>query len=229
MRRGHAALGFVTITLACSTLLDFPDRTLDPELGSAGSSASGNGGAAAGGSTAGGGSGAGQSGRGGDGGGGAANSGGSGNLAGEAGAAPDASASDAQPDVPLVDAPGDGPTPGAIVCGAESCVTGGDYVCCAHQITGATACRALDDCPAPSVRRFCDEAADCPPGGVCCADLQDGTAQHFATRCRNNCVGTGTPVQICQTTAECRTGECLPRTCASGVVILACASSPACQ
>jgi hypothetical protein len=194
-------LALVTATLVgCSTLLDFPERRADPAAGVGGT--------------------AGQAGIGGQ-------------PSGAGGSAPDAgsdgSPDDADASVPPVDAPGDGASPGVIACGTEYCPTGGDYVCCGHPILGTKICAAFDQCPSPNLIASCDDTADCPPGGVCCADLLDGTGLTFTTRCRNNCAGPDNPVQVCKTAEECPSGQCGPHTCSSGAVIQACISTVQCQ
>jgi hypothetical protein len=74
----------------------------------------------------------------------------------------------------------------------------------------------------------CDEAADCGPLAVCCADLFDGSDLAFSATCRDNCIGPNNRVQLCSSSAECTSGECLVRTCESGALILACTSTLGC-
>jgi hypothetical protein len=193
--------------VACATILDFPDRTADPEAGA--SAVGGAGGVSGAGSGA---------------------VSGSGGVAtgGSAGVNEDSGVPDAAPDGDAADALADGSSPGLIECGSYMCIAGSDQACCASPTTGASACTLANQCAKPSVKIMCDEVTDCLTGTVCCAELLDGSGLVFSASCRNACVGTNTPVQLCSSSAECKQGECLPRDCVSGAQIMACASTAAC-
>jgi hypothetical protein len=205
--------------VACATILDLPERAADPgDGGGVGASAGTD--AASGGGGSGGGAGSGAT----------SGSGGVPAGGGSAGALEDGSPPDAELDGDAGDAPwaADATTPGMIECGSELCTAGSDQACCASPTTGLAACGLTSQCAKPSLKIMCDEVTDCLTGTVCCAELLDGGGLVFSASCRNACAGPGTPVQLCSSTAECKQGECLWRTCKSGVQIQACSSTSAC-
>jgi hypothetical protein len=117
--------------------------------------------------------------------------------------------------------------PGYVDCDSTRCSTNAGSFCCADQpglgclAPGAMVVPSLT-CEAPV---YCNEAADCPIGTVCCGDVVCPGAvpdcNAFAEqRCLADCDGGfgryGVPWQACRSNAECPSGTCLAQFCQSG-------------
>lgn len=105
---------------------------------------------------------------------------------------------------PVVGSPSS--TPGAVSCMAETC--SGTDTCVIDPFT------SLGSCEPPgsqklkfvgAVLRYCDEAADCDAGAVCC-EVFTGVASWYGvtTTCQSSCEF-GEAAQACRTDGECGT------------------------
>ena len=125
--------------------------------------------------------------------------------------------------VPIAD--GAACDPGHVTCGSTSCDLTKD-VCCVADGGAKFTCtvpRPTDGGKPPpnactGTEAFCDEAADCPAGQVCCGFV--GATGGFATSCATSC---GTGLQFCHGNAECVSGTCTAQPC-RGETIETCSS-----
>lgn len=115
--------------------------------------------------------------------------------------------------------------PGHVACGAATCDTSKQVCCFADGGAKATCTtpRPTDGGKPPAnacvgTEAFCDEAADCPAGQVCCGFV--GSTGGFATSCATSC---GTGLQFCHGNAECVSGTCTAQQC-RGETIETCSS-----
>ena len=105
--------------------------------------------------------------------------------------------------------------PGHVTCGTTPCDVATQFCC----ITDGGAKQTCDTDPPDSgkpppatcttgSKAFCDEAADCPSGQLCCGFV--GAGGGFATTCAASC---GTGIQFCRGSAECTSGSCVVQQC----------------
>lgn len=101
-------------------------------------------------------------------------------------------------------------SPGVISCSGIPCrsdMMPANTCCIARSGIFQTSCRPeFPPCSAQLAWPFyCDDAADCGGGAVCCAHMEDGvTTAKCATECDG---GEGSVVQLCRTNAECSEGR----------------------
>jgi hypothetical protein len=129
----------------------------------------------------------------------------------------DAAAIDAAPDseggVCVVHGPPD------VACGGLTC-SGATPVCC-NDTGGASTCiAAAASCSGTPPYNFyasvCDDAADCPPGQVCCDGYNKGLGRDDGATCAPSCVGAVPPpysFQRCAKDCECPSGACMNGAC----------------
>lgn len=100
--------------------------------------------------------------------------------------------------------------PTEVVCGSIVCTTPDEF-CCISADAGPPACLDVSaSCPAPVAELYCDEAADCASGQVCCATVRSGFPVQY---CASSCSGPSS-VQVCRTTSECTNGQpCVTQSC----------------
>jgi hypothetical protein len=105
-----------------------------------------------------------------------------------------------------------GPDPGALACGAEVCDTSRQYCCAAASEAGVSRCNDDSVSACSGLFQQCDEAADCPAGGVCCTVPGQAVRLSYTTVCASRCLLPS--YQVCRTDAECRNGQgCMARDC----------------
>jgi hypothetical protein len=113
--------------------------------------------------------------------------------------------------------------PGLVPCGGEAgvCLTSTSACCQPSPQNGGhqgTCIPNSSSCPSGQDMVQCNEAADCPPGQVCCENFP-AIATLGPTSCMPSC--TGGTYQICHTHAECGLGDagtpptCILQTCMS--------------
>lgn len=105
---------------------------------------------------------------------------------------------------------GGGGTPGSINCGLSPCTTNFNVCCvctgcfpkltvCYPKITGCTTGKPL----------YCDDAADCTTGHVCCAHFDPKTYAFLGASCDTSCPDKDNAT-LCVTDSECKAGtHCL--------------------
>jgi hypothetical protein len=123
--------------------------------------------------------------------------------------------------------------PHRVHCGNVACPPGADGGCCVELDGGGGRCiDSQHACVAPSASLECDEAANCPPGLVCCYQIGSGAFSLHAV-CVPSCptkTGLGAQTQACRTQAECGDGgSCAVRQCSEGSVLETCGPSSLCQ
>ena len=103
--------------------------------------------------------------------------------------------------------------PGRVTCGATSCDLAKQY-CCITSDGGKDTCTnnppdsGTSNLCVGGTKAFCDEAADCPNGQICCGFV--GPMGGFTTSCQASC---GTGIQFCRGSAECTSDSCVAQTC----------------
>jgi hypothetical protein len=101
----------------------------------------------------------------------------------------------------LPDGAAPGSTKGSVACGATPCALGppNDYSCC---LTVTAFCAPAVGCLViPGIPMSCDDAADCPPGSVCCYTL---STSGIGSTCAPSCDAQSD--QLCRTDGECPLG-----------------------
>lgn len=202
MRRSVALAGCAVAVASCGTIAglgDYELATQDAAVGDAASDGS-----------------AGDVGQGGDGGAGSDAIDASAGDVGDAGAVADSPGDAVGADGPgeaAPDAPGVPPSDkNHVSCGSDKCSVPGEECC---EKLDASACQQATGGNCSGVVARCDEAANCPPGQVCCVTSQSPSG--LETECRQSCQG-GNP-QSCRTDGECGgMGPCVAWTCAGSVV-----------
>ncbi len=97
-----------------------------------------------------------------------------------------------------------------VTCGLDGECATSDHVCCASGLAGS-ACRTGSTCSPTDVGATCDEAADCPPGYVCCSWTNpggSGISCMTSTACVQGQLAGFTAIVVCNpaTAGECALG-----------------------
>jgi hypothetical protein len=114
-----------------------------------------------------------------------------------------------------------GTNPNQISCGTETCNSASQDCCLTFQGGLSRSCVNKGACDGGT--QSCDEAADCPNNGKCCAGFTGGGG---SATCKPACGQQD--IQICKTGAECAGGTCGSYTC-FGQPVRACSQPPGCQ